>query len=104
MCFIVILIELSLLLCPGSTVWELLVQGIWSGSVQCAQTNCEGHGFAPAACFASAGETEPTPGRQTTCQFFSKHLQPSNFWYSVVESVSDRVMHLLHDSTSNIDI
>lgn len=49
----------------GSTVWELLVQGIWSGSVQYAQTNCEGHGFAPADCFASAGETEPAPGRQT---------------------------------------
>lgn len=91
MCFIVILIHFSLLLCPGSTVWELLVQGIWPDSVQFAQTNCEGHGFAPTTCFASAGETEPTAGRQTACQFFSKHLQPANFWYNVVESVPDRV-------------
>lgn len=44
-------------------MWELLVQGIRSGSVQRAQADCEGHGFAPADCFASAGETEPGPGR-----------------------------------------
>lgn len=44
-------------------MWELLVQGIWSDSVQRAQADCEGHGFAPADCFASAGETEPGPGR-----------------------------------------
>lgn len=91
MCFIVILIQLSLLFCPGSTVWELLVQGIRSDSVQFAQTNSKGHGFAPATCFAPAGETEPTAGRQTACQFFSQHLQPANFWYNVVESVPDRV-------------
>lgn len=61
----------SLFVCPGSTVWELLVQGIWSGPVQYAQTDCEGHEFAPTEGFTSAREAEPAPGRQTACQFLT---------------------------------
>lgn len=62
-------------------MWELLVQGIWPGPVQCAQTDCEGHGFAPAEGFASAGETEPGPGRQTAWQLLPQHLQSAHLWY-----------------------
>lgn len=59
---------LSLRVSPGGTKWELLVQRIRSGSVQCAQTNCEGHRFNPTECAASAGETASAPGRQAAQQ------------------------------------
>lgn len=54
---------LSLSLCLGSIMWELLLQGIRSGPVHWTHTDCGGQGFASADGFASAGETEPAPGR-----------------------------------------
>lgn len=65
-----------LALCPGGAAGELLLQGVRFTSALCAQTQCEGHGLAPADCFASAGETQPAPGKQAACQLLPQRRQP----------------------------
>lgn len=72
-------------------MWKLLVQGIWSGQVQWTQADCGAQGFASTDGFASAGETEQAPGRQTAYQLLSQHLQSAHFWYQI------RLLYLLHD-------
>lgn len=77
----VIVIYVSLFVFLGNTVWELLVQEIWSSPVQWAHNNCKGHGFSPTESFTSVGESEAATGRQIASQLLAQNLQSAHLWY-----------------------
>lgn len=80
-CILLIVIYIYIFVFLGNTVWELLVQEIWSSPVQWEHNNCKGHGFSPTESFASVGESEAAPGRQIASQHLTQYLQSAHLWY-----------------------